>query len=198
MTLALKQSNIIITLEMRKIITFLFSLLCMYGANADTNAFMGKAQNQLTFYLGQGVDNGYIVPLPYHAVPFYMAQIKYSQPATFFRLPARMSLNLGETVGLGKKYGWRDFTIPIFWISGDTALLYGKNWYTGVGSGVGMQAHQNDRLGAKLVFEFRLFYGYRIKENWGIEIYAQHFSNANTAKENHSYAFFGLGVNYDF
>ena len=185
---------------MRKIIPFLFSLLCICGANADTNVFMGNAQNQLTFYLGQGVDNGYIVPLPYHAVPFYMLQVKYSQPATFFRMPARISLNLGETAGFAKKYGWdwREFSIPIFWMSGDTALFYGENWYTGVGSGVGMQAHQNDRLGAKLLFEFRLFYGYRINEKWGIELYAQHFSNANTAEENHSYAFFGLGVNYDF
>ena len=102
------------------------------------------------------------------------------------------------TYSLVPDFLYTKFSIPIFWMSGDTALFYGENWYTGVGSGVGMQAHQNDRLGAKLLFEFRLFYGYRINEKWGIELYAQHFSNANTAEENHSYAFFGLGISRNF
>ena len=185
---------------MRKNVAFLLFSMCACAAYADTNPFMGDAQNQIAFYIGQGVDNGYIVPMPYHPVPFYMAQIKYSQPATFFRMPARMSINVGETLGFGEKYGWdwSEFTIPLIFLSGDTALFSGENWYTGVGSGVGLQAQQNDRLGAKLLFEFRLFYGYRINEKWNIELYAQHFSNANTAKENHSYAFFGLGVNRNF
>lgn len=185
---------------MKKLILIVSFLLSVCGANATTNPFMGDYQNQIALYAGQGVDNGYIVPLPYHAVPFYIAQIKYSQPATFFRLPARMSINVAETLGLGKKYGWdwTDFTIPLVLLSGDTTLFYGKNWYTGVGSGVGLQAQENDRLGAKLLFEFSLFYGYRFSETLGIEIYAQHFSNANTAEENHSYAFFGLGVIRNF
>ena len=121
-------------------------------------------------------------------------------PERFFRMPARMSINVGETLGFGEKYGWdwSEFTIPLIFLSGDTSLFSGENWYTGVGSGVGLQAQQNERLGAKLLFEFRLFYGYRINEKWNIELYAQHFSNANTAKENHSYAFFGLGVNRNF
>ena len=185
---------------MRKNVAFLLFSMCACAAYADTNPFMGDAQNQIAFYIGQGVDNGYIVPMPYHPVPFYMAQIKYSQPATFFRMPARMSINVGETLGFGEKYGWdwSEFTIPLIFLSGDTSLFSGENWYTGVGSGVGLQAQQNERLGAKLLFEFRLFYGYRINEKWNIELYAQHFSNANTAKENHSYAFFGLGVNRNF
>ncbi len=185
---------------MKKIITSLLILGCVCAAYADTNPFMGDAENQIAFYVGQGVDNGYIVPLPYHPVPFYIAQFQYSQPTTFFKLPARQSLNVAETLGLGKKYGWdwTDFTIPLVLASGDVALFYGDNWYTGVGAGVGLQAQQNDRLGAKLLFEFKLFYGYRINEKWGIELYAQHFSNANTAEENHSYAFFGLGVNRNF
>ena len=185
---------------MRKNIALLLIPLCTCAAYADTNPFMGEYQNQIAFYAGQGVDNGYIVPLPYHAVPFYIAQVKYSQPANFFRMPARMSLNVAETLGFGEKYGWNwtDFTIPLVFISGDTALFYGKNWYTGIGSGVGLQAQQNERLGAKLLFEFKLFYGYRINEKWNVELYAQHFSNANTADENHSYAFFGLGVTHNF
>ena len=185
---------------MRKSVAFLLLAMCIGAAQADTNPFMCDYQNQIAFYVGQWVDNGYIVPMPYHPVPFYIAQLKYSQPASFFRLPARMSLNVAETLGLGKKYGWdwREFTIPLILLSGDTTLFNGENWYFGVGSGVGLQAQENKRLGAKLLFEFSLFYGYRINEKWAVELYAQHFSNANTAEENHSYAFFGLGVTRNF
>ena len=174
-------------------------MLCFGVANAS-NPFMGDAQNQIAFYLAQGFDNGYIIPLPYHPVPFYMAQIQYSQPTTFFRMPARQSLNIAETAGFDKRYGWdwREFTTPIAMASGDIAPIYGDNWYAGIGAGVGLQARQNDRLGAKLLFQFKLFYGYRINERWGVEIYGQHFSNANTAKQNYSYAFYGIGVNYNF
>ena len=177
----------------------MLSILFICAANAS-NPFMGDAENQVAFYLAQGFDNGYIVPLPYHPVPFYIAQIQYSQPTTFFRLPARQSLNIGETAGFDKRYGWdwREFTTPIAMASGDIAPIYGDNWYAGIGAGVGLQARQNDRLGAKLLFQFKLFYGYRINERWGVEIYGQHFSNANTAKQNYSYAFYGMGVNYNF
>ena len=185
---------------MRKIVTFLLVFMFSIGAYADTNPFTGDAQNQFAFYIGQGVDNGYIVPLPYHPVPFCILHAQYSQATTFFTMPARQSLNIAETLGFGKKHGWdwRDFTIPIVLLSGDVALLYGEKWYTGAGAGIGFQAQENERLGAKLLFEFKLFYGYRINDKWGIEIYAQHFSNANTADANHSYAFFGFGVNYNF
>jgi len=184
---------------MRKLSLSLLSILFIGAANAS-NPFMGDYENQMAFYLGQGFDNGYIIPLPYHAVPFYLAQIQYSQPTTFFRMPARQSLNIGETAGFAKKYGWdwREFTTPLFLASGDVALLHGEKWYTGVGAGVGLQARQNDRLGAKLLFQFKIFYGYRINDRWGIELYGQHFSNANTAKQNYSYAFFGIGVNRNF
>lgn len=185
---------------MKKVIIFLSLFLGVYSANAAINPFMGDAENQIAFYIGQGFDNGYIVPLPYHIVPFYITQFQYSQPVTFFRMPARQSLNIAETIGLGKKYGWdwRKLSIPLVLASGDVALLYGSHWYTGVGAGVGLQAQENERLGAKLLFQFKLFYGYRFNDSWGMEIYAQHFSNANTANENYSYAFYGLGATYNF
>ena len=184
---------------MKMLSLFLLSFLFVGVANAS-NPFMGDAENQVSFYLAQGFDNGYIIPLPYHPVPFYMAQIQYSQPTTFFRMPARQSLNIAETAGFAEKYGWdwREYTTPIALISGDIAPIYGEHWYAGIGAGVGLQAKQNDRLGAKLLFQFKMFYGYRINERWGIEVYGQHFSNANTAKQNYSYAFYGLGVNYNF
>lgn len=186
---------------MKKILTSLF--LCSLGATAfgaADNPFMGTAQNQFALMAGQGFDQGFIIPPPFRIVPFYAVQAQYSQPTTFFSLPARQSLNVVTTIGMGEKYGWdwKDFSIPIAMISGDVALAHGANWYFAAGAGVGLQAQQNDRLGAKLVFQAKLTAGYRFNEQWGAEFYIQHFSNANTAPENYSYAFYGLGVTYNF
>lgn len=183
------------------VITSIFALVCVTAHAADgVNPFFGTNQNQFALNLGQGVDSGIIVPPPFRLVPFYFVHIQYSQPTTFFRLPARQSLNIGQTLGFGEKYHWHwdDFTIPMAFLSGDVALLHGERWYTSAGIGMGMQAQQNERLGAKLIFQFKLAAGWRFTEHWGTEIFVQHFSNGNTAKENHSYAFYGLGMTYSF
>lgn len=189
--------------RMKKIVTILGGLVCVVcivPAHAF-NPFMGENENQIAVNIGQGVNSGFIIPPPEQFVPFYMLpNIQYSQPTTFFKLPARQSLNFGETVGMAKKYGWDwpDYSIPMIFASGDVALLYGCNWYLSAGAGVGLQAKQNERLGAKLLFQFKLIAGYRFTEHWGGEFFIQHFSNANTADENNSYAFYGLGVTYSF
>lgn len=176
------------------------SAIIAVPAHAEFNPFMGDAQNQIALMVGQGFDQGFIVPPPFRPVPFYAVQMQYSQPATFFRMPARMSLNIVETIGMARKYGWdwKDYSIPIALASGDVALFYGCDWYTSVGGGVGLQAQQNDRIGSKLVFQLKLTAGYRFNDKWSAEFYIQHFSNANTAPENNSYAFYGLGVTYSF
>ncbi|MBD5400461.1 acyloxyacyl hydrolase [bacterium] len=182
-------------------LVLILSSVTATAANADLNPYFGTTQNQIAINIGQGVNSGFLVPPPSQFVPFYMLpNIQYSQPTTFFSMPARQSLNFGETVGMGRAYGWdwTDFSIPMVWASGDVALLYGCDWYVGPGVGVGFQAKENDRLGAKLVFQFKISAGYHFTENWGGEIFVQHFSNGNTAEENHSYAFYGLGVTYNF
>ena len=68
----------------------------------------------------------------------------------------------------------------------------------GMGAGTGLQARENKRLGAKLVFEFKVTIGYNITKEWATELFIQHFSNANTADENNSYAFYGLGLTHNF
>ena len=186
---------------MKKIAIVLMSCFAAGAANAEWNPYFGTAQNQIVVNIGQGVNSGFLVPPPSQFVPFYMLpNIQYSQPTTFFTMPARQSLNFGETVGMGRAYGWdwTDFSIPMVWASGDVALWYGDDWYVGPGIGVGFQAQENDRLGAKLVFQFKISAGYHFTEQWGGEIFVQHFSNGNTAEENHSYAFYGLGVSYNF
>lgn len=186
---------------MKKITLSFIAILSAGAAHADFNPFMGNHANQIAVNIGQGVNSGFLVPPPSQFVPFYMLpNIQYSQPTTFFKLPARQSLNFGQTVGMGKKYGWKwtDFSIPMLFASGDVALLHGKNWYYATGVGVGFQAQQNDRIGSKLLFQYKMTAGYRFNENWGMEIFMQHFSNGNTAEENNSYAFYGAGFTYSF
>ena len=105
---------------MKKIVISLFALIfAAPAAFADTNPFMGEHENQIAFHLGQGVNSGFLIPPPTQFVPFYMLHIQYSQPTTFFKIPARQSINIGQTLGFGQKYGWNwdQYTIPmIFFI----------------------------------------------------------------------------------
>ena len=176
------------------------SSMADYCILPENNPFMGEYEEQIAFGIGQGFDTGWLLPPPTRPVPFYIGTIQYSQPTTFFRIPARRSLNLSETLGLHKKYGWdwRDYTIPIIYITEDIALFRYERIYAGLGAGVGLQAQENERLGAKLLFQFKFTFGYNFNDRWAAELFIQHFSNANTADDNHSYAFYGLGITYNY
>ena len=186
----------------KTIVALLTVTLLASSAFAATtrNTFTGYYKNQIAFNFGQGIDSGFLLPPPLKPVPFYLFHLQYSQPTTFFGLPARQSINIAQTMGFGKKYGWDwdKYTIPMVFLSGDVRLSEYKNIYVSAGAGVGMQAQQNERLGAKLIFQFKLVGGYHINNNWALELFMHHFSNGNTAPENYSYAFYGLGVTYSF
>ena len=183
-------------------------ILCMlpFPAMADLNIlhgpnpFMGDYQNQISFGIGQGFDTGIILPPPIRPVPFYIATLQYSQPTSFFRIPARRSINFSQTIGLGHKNGWdwADFTIPILYLSEDIAIFRYNKLYMGVGAGFGLQAEENARLGSKLLFQFKMTFGYNFNDKWAMELFIQHFSNADTAEENNSYAFYGLNITRNF
>ena len=190
---------------MKRRILFLLPLIMPSVASAswflpDRNPFMGKYQNQIFFGVGQGFDTGVILPPPVRPVPFYIGTLTYSQPTTFFRIPARRSLNLSQTVGLHEKYGWHweDYSIPIGYLTEDIALFRYKRIYMGAGAGAGLQVKENERLSAKLVFQFKVTFGCNISKEWATEIFIQHFSNANTGDKNYSYAFYGLGLTHNF
>ena len=191
---------------MKKIISILSVLILTTPAIADScilpekNPFMGTYQQQIAFGIGQGFDTGWLLPPPVRPVPFYIGTFTYSQPTTFFRVPARRSINISETLGLKEKYGWKwqDYTIPMIYLTEDIALFRYKRLYAGLGAGAGLQAQENERLGAKLVFQFKVTFGYNITKQWATELFIQHFSNANTADENNSYAFYGFGFTYNF
>ena len=164
------------------------------------NTFTGDYKNQIGLNFGQGVNSGFIIPPPNQFVPFNLINLQYSQPTTFFGVPARQSININQTLGFGDIYGWhwRDYTIPMIVLSGDVRLSEYKNFYVASGAGVGLQAQQNERLGAKLLFQFKIIAGWHVNDKWNVELFMHHFSNANTAPENYSYAFYGLGVMYNF
>lgn len=172
---------------------------CAEASKISDNPFFGKSQNQVALNLGQGFDYGWLIAPPLRSVPYYTANLQYSQPATFFKMPARQSLNTSMNLGLakGNDWDWRDFSIPIVFWSGDVALLYGEKWYSGAGIGGGFQLDENERIGSKLLFQFKLFAGYKISEKYTMELFMQHFSNGATAINN-SYLFWGLGLTYNF
>ena len=191
---------------MRKIFTVLPLLTLSMPAIADScilpdkNPFMGTYQQQVGFGLGTGFDTGWLLPPPVRPVPFFIGTFTYSQPTTFFRVPARRSINISETLGLKEKYGWQwqDYTIPMIYLTEDIAMFRYKRLYMGMGAGMGLQAQENERLGAKLIFQFKVTFGFNITKQWATELFIQHFSNANTAEENNSYAFYGAGFTYNF
>lgn len=185
---------------MKKIICALLISSACTIAHAENNPFFNGYDNQFALNFGWGVDSGFLIPAPVRWVPFVMVHAQYSQPTDFFRLPARRSLNVIQTLGSGTSRGWHwdKYTIPIITMSEDVILAHGKNWYFYSGLAVGMQAQQNERIGSKLLFGFKLGSGYKLTECMNLELFVQHYSNGNTAEENHSYAFFGAGVTYNF
>ena len=185
---------------MNKFLSALLLSTIISASYASENPFFNGYDNQITLNLGYGTNHGFLLSPPTQWVPFSMIQIQYSQPSTFFRIPARQSLNVIQTIGFGKKYGWHwdKYTIPIAMLTEDIMLFSNCNWYGFTGVGVGIQAQQNERIGSKLLFGFKVGIGYRISDCMSIEGYMQHMSNANTAPENNSYAFYGLGLSFNF
>jgi hypothetical protein len=188
---------------MKKILFILLPLLLLASAPAgagDNPFFFGHRRQVALHFGGYGVDTGLVVPPPFRPVPFVIAHLQYSLPSDFFELPSRDSINIAGTIGFGKGYGWDwdKYSIPIAFLSKDFALLYGRDWYAGIGIGAGMQAKQNDRISSKLLFQFKILAGTRISEKFGLEVFALHMSNGNTSPDNHSYAWYGAGVTYSF
>lgn len=170
------------------------------------NVFMGENQNQIMLNAGQGVDSYSLLPLPIRWVPYTFIELKYSQPTTVFRLPARQNIGIVKTIGYGKKYGrnsipewnWTKYSTEAVSITWDFALLHGKKWYFGAGLGLAMQGRQNERENTKFLIPMKVFAGYKFAKNWTAELYTQHYSNGDTGDSNYSYNFWGLGLGYSF
>ena len=186
------------------------SLFCAPVLAAD-NPFFGEKQNQLSITIGQGFDSGELIAVKHlnHIAPYYMFNLQYSQPTTFFRLPARQSINLVKTIGLkdknydgGCRHGtdceWTEYGAEIFMLSEDVSLYDINNWYFGTGMGIAIQGKENQRLDTKFLMGFRLFAGYKLNDSWSLELVMQHFSNGDTGVENNVYDFWGISAAYNF
>ena len=57
---------------------------------------------------------------------------------------------------------------------------------------------ENERIGTKLLFGFKLLAGYKIFDKFNTELFMQHFSNGETSVNNFSYNFLGFGISYNF
>lgn len=192
---------------------YLFIIISLFYAPvfASDNPFFGEKQNQLSLTIGQGFDSGELIAFKHlnHVAPYYMVNLQYSQPTTFFRLPGRQSINAIKTFGIrnknydgGCRYAgeceWREYGSEIFMLSGDVSLYNTTKWYFGTGMGVAIQGRENQRLNTKFLLGFRLFAGYKLNEKWNLELVMQHFSNGDTGEENNVYDFWGLSAAYNF
>ena len=166
---------------------------------ANRSIFLNSYSNQITFNVGQVVDSLGLVAWPRNFAPYTMLHFQYSQPTEFFRLPARKSLNLIQNIGYGNnQWNWKDYSIQIITLSEDFILYNTNKFYFGNGVAVGFQRVENERIGTKLLFGFKLLSGYKISDKFNAELFMQHFSNGETSLNNWSYNFWGLGVSYNF
>ena len=183
---------------------YLFIPLSLYA-----NPFFGEGQdNMVMLAAGRAAAATWLLPIGEGGmVPFGYLRASYYQPNTSFRLPGRQSVNVMQTFGWGESrhrsrdgyvWDWTGFETTFLYFQQDVALFYGRNWYTGMGMGMGMQARENERVGTKLVFSFKVFAGYAVTDSLRIEAFMHHFSNGSTQVENYSYNFMGVGFGYSF
>ena len=165
------------------------------------NLMFNGHDSQVAMNLGMGTDAMWLLPFPAMPAPLAMFEVRYSHPNEFFRWPGRQNIGVVYLQGWGsdrRDWEWNSFTMPIFYLSQDITLFQTRNWYYGTGMGIGMQLRENDRIGTKLVFSFRLFMGRAISYNWNVELFMHHFSNGSTTANNYSYNFFGVGFLRNF
>ena len=84
---------------MKKIAISFFTLIfATSAALANANPFMGEHNHQIALNAGAGVNSGFIVPPPTQFVPFVFLHFQYSQPTTFFKVPARQSIHNSDDI----------------------------------------------------------------------------------------------------
>ncbi|MCL1892581.1 MAG: acyloxyacyl hydrolase [Alphaproteobacteria bacterium] len=181
-------------------IYLLFALVAMpVFAKENNNPFFGRHENQIGLYAGQSTGPGNmtkLIPLDWEYEQFLFANLQYSQPTDFFRLPARLNLH----AILFLKHGDVDIrTQPAAGLSWDVALLHGRRVYLGVGLGGFIKPeYTHDRQDSLFMFGEKLFVGCRFSKHWSAEIYTQHFDSGGLTPINGGYNFVGLSVLWNF
>lgn len=188
---------------MKSICIFGFAA-CLAGHASASDPFFRGAKNQIGIYGAFGTGGSslknLVLPTEWEFVPFGMATMEYSQPATFFRMPARANLHAGWTFGWGRKDGedWRDYTWPMIGLSWDVALLTWRGIYAGAGLGAFIKWRTDARQDSRFVFGTKTFVGYRLSRALSAEVFTQHFSNGNLTPVNGAYNFAGISILVNF
>lgn len=171
---------------------------------ADNNALIG-ARNQLSISMGQSVRSGFDIE------NLYMGSIVYSQPSTFFRIPAKINFEgiyiKGKDASSGKKVGANlypkeltlsDYNMGMLGISQDIQLFNIGGIYSSVGLGGYLKSKSTERVSSKFTFGEKVTLGYQFSNNVNLELYARHFSNGTLTDKNSGQNFYGLTLGYSY
>jgi lipid A 3-O-deacylase len=188
---------------MKKFVSFIFAALISVSGYASENPIFGDAQNQISVKasIGTGGSSMYnLLGIRWKMEPFSFFSVEYSQPITFFRLPARQNIEIGTTYGFDKRDGedWSHYSWPIIGLSMDPVLLHTERCYAGVGVGPYIKWQVDSRQDSRFVFGTKVFMGCRVNNSFGVELFTKHFSNGNLTPINAAYNFVGLDVNVNF
>ena len=178
-------------------------MLSSFSVIASDNALIG-GDNQLTVSAGQSIRSDF------DTENLYMGSIVYSQPSTFFRIPAKINLEgiyiKGKDAFSGKKVGddlyprelkLSDYNMGMIGISQDVQLFNLGGFYSSVGLGAYLKSERTERISSKFTFGEKVTLGYQFS-NVNVELYARHFSNGTLTDKNAGQNFYGLSLGYSY
>ncbi len=169
-------------------------------AAAQENPMFGPNHlNSVSLYAGQGIGAGslfkLIDPALWKFSPMTMAMAQYSQPMTFFRMPARQNLNIIQNAAYNSTKGLSFIGVGISW---DVVPLSWCGYYIGAGLGPYYRDSHDRYVESRLVFGEKFFIGKNLDDNWRVEFFTLHFSNGDFTEINRGFNFTGLAINYSF
>jgi hypothetical protein len=171
-----------------------------HAQTAAYNPMFGDKQNQFALYAGGSTGTGALNKMGTSWVPVEdmgEIELRYAQPTTFFRLPARQSVDVAQIIDLGDSKHKR--TQPVFGLMQEFLFLPNfEQFYAGFGLGIYLKQNIDDRIDSRFTFGEKLFVGHRFNDEYAVELYWRHFSNGDLTPINHAYNFIGLGATWSF
>ena len=182
---------------MRKI--FILVLTLITNISFANSMFCEGCENNITLYISKGTGSGtlfkLIEPNLWEDEQMILFMGQYSQPRTFFRLPARQSLHIVQNVAWNNR---KNLSFGGVGISMDVALIDYNKFYLGLGMGPYMRDSRDAWVESRLVFGEKFFIGKKISKNIHLELFTIHFSNGNFTQKNEGFNFAGLSFGYSF
>ena len=183
---------------MKKFIFFYLLIIFPFAVNANP-MFGENDDNSISMYIGHGTGSGTLLKLiqpglwDFNKMTFAMVQ--YSQPTTFFRLPARQSLHVIQNFSYEED---KSLSFAGVGVSIDAALFTWNGFYLGFGLGPYMRDSLDNWVSSRLVFGEKFFVGKNLSDRWRAELFTIHFSNGNFTNTNAGFNFTGFSIGYSF